>query len=74
MSSVSSILKIGEVVSTWLDPDKREKRVLRAAIEAATELLMILRKEGRYAQFTEKMLKEYEVHYQKRWNSWKDGT
>ena len=72
--SISSILKIGEAVATWLDPEKREKRVLREAIEAGEELMKVLRKSGRYAQFTEKMLKEYEVHYQKRWDSWKNGS
>jgi cell division inhibitor SulA len=74
VSSVSSALKIGEVVASWLDPEKREKRVLRAAIESGEQLLMILRKQGRYATFSEKALKEHEIHFQKRWEAWKDGT
>lgn len=73
MSSVGSILKIGEVIASWLDPEKREKRVLRGAIESAEQLLMILRKQGRYATFSDKSLKEHETHFQKRFDSWKDG-
>ena len=74
MSTLGSIARIGEAIASFLDPEKREKRVLKGAIEAAGELIKILRKEGRYAQFTEKMLKEYETHYQKRWDAWRDGT
>ena len=74
MSIVSSVTKIGESLAVWLNPERREKAILRGAIESAEELLMILRKEGRYAHFNPKQLKEYEVHYQKRFNSWKDGA
>lgn len=74
MSVTASLSKIGESIAVWLNPERKEKAVLRRAIEAGDELIRVLRKEGRYAHFTEKMLKEYEVHYQKRWNSWKDGV
>ena len=74
MSIFSSISKIGEVIAIWLDPARKEKVILREAIESAEQLLMILRKEGRYASFDEKKLKEYEIHYQKRFNAWKDGS
>jgi hypothetical protein len=36
-------------------------------------LLMILRKQGRYAKMTAIKLKAYEAHYQKRFDSWRDG-
>ena len=74
MSSVGSVLKIGEVVASWLDPEKREKRVLRGAIESAEQLLMILRKSGNYKNMTDKQRTQREVHYQKRFDAWKDGT
>jgi hypothetical protein len=74
MSIVSSVTKIGEALAVWLNPERREKAILRGAIEAADELLAILRKEGRYKHFSEKQLKEYEIHYQKRWNKWKNGV
>jgi hypothetical protein len=74
MSAVGSVLKIGEVVASWLDPEKREQRVLRRAIEAAEQLLMILRKEGRYKDFTSNRLRDHEIHFQKQFTQWKDGT
>jgi hypothetical protein len=74
MSIVSSVTKIGEALAVWLNPERREKAILRGAIESAEELMMILRKEGRYKHFSDKQLKEYEVHYQKRWNKWRDGV
>jgi hypothetical protein len=73
MSILSAISDMGSAVAVWLNPDRKEKAVLRSAIESAEQLLMILRKEGRYAHFTEKKLKEYEIHFQKRFDAWKDG-
>jgi hypothetical protein len=74
MSIVSSVTKIGEALAVWLNPERREKAILRGAIESAEELMMILRKEGRYKHFSDKQLKEHEVHYLKRWTKWKDGV
>ena len=74
MSTTRSIAKIAEVIATWLDPDRREKVVLRECIEAAEQLLMILRKQGVYATLPEKRVKELEIHYQKRFDAWKDGN
>lgn len=73
MSIASAVAEAVEAVSNLLNPAKREVRVLRGAIEAGEELLMILRKEGIYAKMPEKRLKQLEVHYQKQWNAWKDG-
>ena len=74
MSLSSAIAEAVEAVSSWLNPDKKEKRVLKKALEAAEQLILILRKQGRYALFPEKQLKDYEIHYQKQFDAWKDGT
>jgi hypothetical protein len=73
MSLVSSISHVVEVVAVWLDPKRKELVILREAIESAEQLLMVLRKQGRYSLFTDKQLHEYEEHYQKRFDAWKDG-
>ena len=73
MSLVSAISEAVEAVSVWLNPSKREVRVLRGAIESASELLLILRKEGKYEKMPDKRLKQLEVHYQKQFDSWRDG-
>jgi len=74
MSITSSVAKIGEALAVWLDPERKEKAILRQAIASAEQLLMILRRQGRYLTFTEKQLKEHEIHYQKRFDAWKDGA
>ena len=73
MSLPSAIAEAVEAISVWLNPAKREVRVLRGAIEAASELLLILRKEGKYEKMPDKRLKQLEVHYQKQFDSWRDG-
>lgn len=70
---IAPIAKTVEVVATWLDPRRREVVILREAVEAALQLLMLLRKQGRYAHFSDAKLAEYEIHYQKRLDAWKDG-
>lgn len=74
MSIVSAVSEVAEALAVWLNPEKKERIVLLRAIESAAELLKILRKEGRYKNFTEKQLKEYEIHFQKRFDAWRDGT
>jgi hypothetical protein len=74
MSVVSAISAVTEAVASFLDPSKREPRVLRKAIEAAEQLLMILRKEGRYKDFTANRLRDHEIHFQKQFDQWRDGT
>lgn len=73
MSIPSAIAEAVEAISNLLNPGKREVRVLRGAIEAGDELLMILRKEGKYQKMPDKRLKQLEIHFQKRWDAWKDG-
>lgn len=74
MSIPSAVSEAVEAISSWLNPDKKEKRVLKRAIEAAEQLLMILRKQGRYAKFTDAKLAEHEIHFQRQFDQWKDGT
>jgi hypothetical protein len=74
MSIVPSVTKVAEAIAVWLNPERKEKAVLRRAIEAAEQLLMILRRQGRYLTFTDKQLKEHEIHFQKQFDAWKDGT
>jgi hypothetical protein len=74
MSIPTALAEAVEAVASFLNPEKHEKRVLRRAIEAAEQLLMVLRREGRYAKFSDEKLKEYEIHYQKQFNAWRDGV
>ena len=67
---------IGEAIgaiSDWLNPSNKEKRVLRRAIEAAEQLMMVLRREGKYKDMTVDKLYDLERHFQKQIDSWKDG-
>lgn len=70
---ISAISELVKVLSIFMNPERREKAVLRGAIESAEQLLLILRKEDRYAKMDEKELKKFEIHYQKRFSAWKDG-
>jgi hypothetical protein len=70
---IGEVAKIGSVVADWLNPVRRERERLLGAIEAAENLLMILRKQGVYSKMSEKGLADYERHYQKRFDAWKDG-
>jgi len=87
VSIVASATKIGEALAVWLNPDRRERATFIRAIESAQELLNIKdvkiarlsgkiygASAGRYADFTNKQLDEHEVHYNKRFMAWKDGT
>jgi hypothetical protein len=74
MSITSAVSEAVESIALWLNPERKEKVVLKRAIEAAEQLLMILRKQGRYAKFTQAKLTEHEIHYQKQFDAWKDGT
>ena len=73
MSKLSSLSKIGEVIAVWLDPKRRETATLRRAIEAGEELMQILRVQGDYKYMPKHRCDKWEVHYQKRWDAWKDG-
>lgn len=73
MNAIEPIVKILEAVAVWLNPERKEKAILRGAIGAAEQLLMVLRKEGRYKDFTDAKRIEYEIHYQKQFDAWKDG-
>lgn len=70
---IESIAKIVGSAAIWLNPERKEEHILRGAIEAAEQLIMIYRKEGKYKDITDKKKSKLETHYLKRFNSWKDG-
>lgn len=74
MGITKELADIFSTIAVWLNPERKERAILRQAIESAEQLLMILRKQGRYATFSQAKLTEYEIHYQKRFDQWKDGT
>ncbi len=74
MSIISSVSKIGEALAVWLNPERKEKAILRGAIESAEQLILILRKQDRYKNMTDLERSKYELHYQKRFSAWKDGN
>jgi hypothetical protein len=57
----------------WLNPDRRREARLRRAIEAAEEIIKILKKQNGYGCFREDKLRQYENHYQKQFDAWKNG-
>jgi hypothetical protein len=73
MSITSAVSEAVEAISLWLNPERKEKVILRKAINAAEELLKIERKEGIYTVMAEHKRIEYLRHYQKQFDSWKDG-
>ena len=73
MGIVTSVAKIGEVLATWLDPERREKAVLRAAIEAAEQLLDSYERKNRFKDMPDKEVIKLQAHYYKQWRAWKDG-
>lgn len=73
MSITSSVAKITEALAVWLNPERKERAVLREAIQSAEQLLLILRKQDRYKDMTDAQRAKYEIHYQKRFDAWKDG-
>ena len=73
MSITSAVSEAVTAISIWLNPERKEKIILRKAIAAAEELLKIERKEGIYANMPEHKRVDYLRHYQKQFDSWKDG-
>jgi hypothetical protein len=73
MQVISSVATVLESIAIWLNPERKEKIILRKAIGAAEELLMIYRKEGKYKSMSPAKLLVLEVHYNKQWLAWKDG-
>ena len=73
MSITSAVSEAVTAISIWLNPERKEKIILKRAIAAAEELLLILRNEGRYKEMPVHKKHDLEVHYQKQFLSWKDG-
>lgn len=57
----------------WLNPDRRREARKDQAIRAADEIIKILKKTNGYGAFSEEKLKQYEKHYQKQFDAWKNG-
>lgn len=74
MSITSAVSEAITAISIWLNPERKEKIVLRRAIGAAEELFKIRDRVGIYEKMSDKKRKSLEVHYTKQWNAWKDGT
>lgn len=70
---IAPVIKMGEAIAVWLNPERKERAVLREAIHSAEQLLLILRKQDRYKDMTDAKRIQYEIHYQKRFDAWKDG-
>lgn len=62
-----------EAVSIWLNPQRKTEIVLRRAVEAAEQLILIYQKRGVYLGMKPERLKKFETHYLKRFEAWKDG-
>jgi hypothetical protein len=60
-------------IGRWMNPDRSREARKDGAIEAAAELLDIIRKAGKYKYLPEAKLKQYEIHFQKRFNAWRNG-
>jgi hypothetical protein len=73
MSITSAVSEAVSAISIWLNPERKEKIILRKAIGAAEELLMIYRRQGRYEKMSPVKILEWEIHYNKQWLAWKDG-
>lgn len=78
---VASVTKIGEVIAKWLDPERIEKAKLHGiikvqgqAIEAAENLLQLRSYQGIYKNMKPERIEKYRIHWEKRWNAFKDGT
>ena len=69
-----SLGKIGEALSVWADPKRREVVKLRLAIEAADHLMQIKDKVGEYEKMSDKYREKYRIHWKKRWIAYKDGV
>lgn len=67
------LAEIGASIAAWLNPQRRMIETYKGAIESAEQLMDIYTKQGRYKDMSDKELKEFEVHYLKRFDSWKDG-
>jgi hypothetical protein len=74
MSITSAVSEAVTAISLWLNPERKEKIILRRAIGAAEELLKIERKEGIYEKMAVHKRIDYLRHYQKQFDSWRDGV
>jgi hypothetical protein len=60
-------------IGIWLNPQRKELIRLRRAIEAAKELVKVLRKQNPYAKYTDAQRAKWEVHFEKQFERWGRG-
>jgi hypothetical protein len=73
MSIASAVSEAVEAISIWLNPERKEKIILRKAIAAAEELLKLYRGEGKYKNMDVGKKLNFEIHYQKQFDAWRNG-
>lgn len=86
MNPLGPVLKIGEVIAKWLDPERLEKarlerkiKIQKRAIEAAQNLIALYQAQyektggGVFRAWPPRKIEEYKVHYTKQFNAWQDG-
>ena len=73
MSITSAVSEAVTAISIWLNPERKEKIILRKAIGAAEELIKIYKMQPPYDKLNVSKVHDLEVHYTKRWLAWKDG-
>jgi len=71
---IAPVVKIAEVIAVWLDPERKEKAILRNAIYAAEQIIATYEKTGEYRFYTDAHLEKMRVHFKKQLNAWKDGS
>lgn len=70
---VAPIGKAIEAVSIWLNPDRKEKVVLRRAIFAAKQIIDLLEKTGEFKFYSDIKRQQLITHYKKQLKAWDDG-
>lgn len=70
---VAPIIKMGEAIAVWLNPERKERAVLRNAIYAAKQIIAILDKTGEYRFLSDARRIQLRMHFQKQLDNWQDG-
>jgi hypothetical protein len=71
---IAPIIKIGEAVAVWLNPERKELLILRKAIYAAEQIIAILDKSGDYKFMSDAKRIQMRRHFNKQLSAWRDGA
>jgi hypothetical protein len=71
---LAPILKMGEAIAVWLNPERKEKAVLRRAIFAAKQIIDLLEKTGEFKFYSDIKRQQLIAHYKKQLKAWEDGA